>query len=146
MPLFRHDENDPAAAPAGPSGTQAEADYVGRALGYFSGLSVPQRAAGILAKVTSSLEEDSLAMDQILAGWLPGSDWMAMPVEERRDWLALAQLLREAFQALVLARMLIRQEQTYKGATWVTYVNSPDGRAALAGGDVAGVVARGLPD
>ena len=55
-------------------------------------------------------------------------------------------ILREAFQALVLGRMVIRQEQTYKGATWVTYVNSPDGRAALERGDVADVVARRLPD
>ena len=46
----------------------------------------------------------------------------------------------------MLARLLIRQEQTYKGATWVTYVNSPDGRAALGRGDVAAVLARRLPD
>ena len=46
----------------------------------------------------------------------------------------------------MLGRMVIRQEQTYKGATWVTYVNSPDGRAALERGDVADVAARRLPD
>ncbi len=85
-------------------------------------------------------------MDQILAPWLPESDWMALSVEQRKGWLSLAVILREAFQALVLTRMVIRQEQTYKGATWVTYVNSPDGRAALERGDVADVVARRLPD
>ena len=63
-----------------------------------------------------------------------------------RQSLSLALILREAFQALVLTRMVIRQEQTYKGATWVTYVNGPDGLAALDRGDVADVVARRLPD
>jgi len=85
-------------------------------------------------------------MDQLLAPWLPESDWAALSAEQRRNWLSLALILREAFQALVLARMVIRQEQTYKGASWVTYVNSPDGRAAFGRGDVADVVARRLPD
>jgi hypothetical protein len=85
-------------------------------------------------------------MDQLLAPWLPESDWMALSPEQRLNWLSLAAILREAFQALVLARMLIRQEQDYKGATWVTYINSPDGRAALDRADVADVVARRLPD
>jgi hypothetical protein len=121
-------------------------DQVAGTLGHFSGLSVPQRAAEILEKVTASIDEDALAMDQLLAPLLPESDWGALSPEQRERWLSLALILREAFQALVLARMVIRQEQTYKGATWVTYVNSPDGRAALGRGDVADVVARRLPD
>jgi hypothetical protein len=96
--------------------------------------------------VAESLDEDALAMDQLLAPWLPETDWMALSPQQRTNWSSLALVLREAFQALVLARMVIRQEQSYKGATWVTYVNSPDGRAALGRGDVADVVARRLPD
>jgi hypothetical protein len=145
MPLFRRPETDPDAAP-GMSGAPAESAQMGTSLEYFSGLSVPQRAAEILEKVTAPIDQDALAMDQLLAPWLPESDWMALSVEQRKGWLSLAVILREAFQALVLTRMVIRQEQTYKGATWVTYVNSPDGRAALERGDVADVVARRLPD
>ena len=115
-------------------------------LDHQSPLTVPQRAAELLASVSASLDADALAMDQALAPWLPETDWEARSEQQRSDWLALALILREAFQALVLARLLIRQEQTYKGATWVTYVNSPDGRAALGRGDVAAVVARRLPD
>lgn len=85
-------------------------------------------------------------MDQALAPLLPETDWMALSPQQRTDWTSLALILREAFQVLVLARMLIRQEQTYKGATWVTYVNSPDGRGALSRGNIADVVARRLPD
>jgi len=146
MPLFRRPENDPAAAPSGVAGAPAEPDQAGMALAHFSGLSIPQRAAEILEQVAASLDQDALAMDQLLAPWLPESDWMGLSPEQRRSWLSLALVLREAFQALVLARMVIRQEQSYKGATWVTYVNSPDGRAALDRGDVADVVARRLPD
>lgn len=85
-------------------------------------------------------------MDQALAPLLPETDWSALSQQQRTDWTSLALILREAFQVLVLTRMLVRQEQTYKGATWVTYVNSPDGRAALGRRDVADVVARRLPD
>jgi hypothetical protein len=96
--------------------------------------------------MTASLDEDALAMDQALAPLLPETDWTALSPQQRTDWLSLALILREAFQVLVLTRMLIRQEQTYKGARWVTYVNSPDGRAALRRHDVGDVVARRLPD
>jgi len=146
VPLFRRSQDDPSAATTGAAGGAAEADQVGTALGHLSALSVPQRAAEILEKVAASIDEDALAMDQLLAPWLPESDWMALSAEQRKNWTSLALVLREAFQALVLTRMVIRQEQSYKGATWVTYVNSPDGRAALARGDVAHVVARRLPD
>jgi hypothetical protein len=88
----------------------------------------------------------TLAQLAPLTVWLSATDWMSLSESQRRNWLGLELMLREAFQALVLARLLIRQEQTYKGATWVTYANSPDGRAALSRGDVADVVARRLPD
>jgi hypothetical protein len=132
--------------PANASGTADQSDQIAGTLEHITALSVPQRAAEILQEVTASLDEDASAMDQLLAPWLPESDWMALSPQQRHDWLSLAVILREAFQALVLTRMLVRQEQTYKGATWVTYVNSPDGRAALGRSDVADVVARRLPD
>jgi hypothetical protein len=142
VPLFHRSEDDPGPSSAGGS----DSDRVGTALAHFSALSVPQRAAELLENFTASLDEDALAMDQALAPWLPETDWAALSDQQRTEWLSLAVILREAFQALVLSRMLIRQEQSYKGATWVTYVNSPDGRAALDRQDVADVVARRLPD
>lgn len=142
MPLFRHSQDDPGPSSSGTS----DADRVGTALAHFTALSVPERAAELLETVTASLDEDALAMDQLLAPLLPETDWMAMSPPQRNDWTSLALILREAFQVLVLTRMLIRQEQTYKGATWITYVNSPDGRAALGRRDVSDVVTRRLPD
>jgi hypothetical protein len=145
MPLFRRSQDDPAHAPAGSSGGPGE-DPVESTLQHLTGLSLSERAAELLERVTESIDQDAQAMDQLLAPWLPESDWASLSPEQRKNWLALALILREAFQALVLTRMVIRQEQTYKGATWVTYVNSPDGRAALDRDDVAAVVARRLPD
>jgi hypothetical protein len=140
--LFGRSRDDPAPSSADTSDT----DRVGTTLAHFSAMSMPQRAAELLENVTASLDEGALAMDQALAPLLPETDWMAMSPQQRTDWTSLALILREAFQDLVLTRMLIRQEQTYRGATWVTYVNSPDGRAAVGRRDVAEVVARRLPD
>lgn len=106
----------------------AESGLVETALEHLTALSLPERAAELLENVTESLEQDALAMDQLLAPWLPESDWGALSPEQRKNWLSLELILREAFQALVLARMVIRQEQTYKGATWVTYEYQSRGR------------------
>jgi hypothetical protein len=144
--MFRRSRDDTAAAATGASVRSEESDPVETALARFTALSLPQRAAEVLQNVTASIDQDSLAMDQLLAPWLPESDWTALSPQQRKNWLSLALILREAFQALVLARMVIRQEQSYEGATWVTYANSPDGRAAQDRGDVAEVVARRLPD
>jgi hypothetical protein len=136
-------------APAGAAGAPSAPAGVGQvatATEHFSGLSVSQRAAEILQQVTTSLDERPLPMDQILATWLPQIDWMTASDEQAVSWQALAQILQEAFQGLVLARMVIRQEQDYKGATYVTYANSPDGRGALQRGDVGDVIARRLPE
>ena len=56
------------------------------ALAHFSALSVPERAAELLETVTASLDEDALAMDQLLAPLLPETDWMAMSPPQRNDW------------------------------------------------------------
>jgi hypothetical protein len=39
--------------------------------------------------------------------------------EQRETWFSLELVLQEAFQVLVLTRMLIRRESEYKGATKV---------------------------
>jgi hypothetical protein len=86
-------------------------------------------------------------MRALLGSLLPDdADWMNWSPQQRDAWLSLELALQEAFQALVLARMLIRRESQYKGATDVTYALGPDGRAAHSRGDVADVVARRLPD
>jgi hypothetical protein len=65
------------------------------------------------------------------------ADRMNWSPQQRFAWLSLELSLREAFQALVLTRMLIRRESQYKGGTDVTYALGPDGRAAQSRGDVA---------
>jgi hypothetical protein len=65
--------------------------------------------------------------------------------EQRETWFSLELVLQEAFGVLVLTRMVIRRETDYKGATNVTYVLGPDGRASQTREDVAEVVARRLP-
>jgi hypothetical protein len=103
-------------------------------LDHLTPLTVPQRAAELHASVFASLVADALAMDQALARWLPETDWEARSEQQRRDWLALALILREAFQALVLARLLIRQEQTYKGATGSRTSTAPTATPRWGGG------------
>lgn len=90
--------------------------------------------------------DDYLGMRVLIAPWLPDADWMNWSPEQRATWFSLELVLQEAFQVLVLTRMLIRRESEYRGATAVTYVLGPDGRAAQIRGDVAAVVARRLPD
>ncbi len=91
--------------------------------------------------------DDYPGMPALLGSLLPDdADWMNWSPQQRAAWLSLELALQEAFQALVLARMLIRRENQYKGATDVTYALGPDGRAAQSRGDVAEVVARRLPE
>jgi hypothetical protein len=147
VPLFHRSHDDQSPPPQSAYGTTAESDSVASTLGRFAALSVPERAAEILEKATASIEQDALTtMHQLLAPWLRDSDWMKLSRQERENWLAFEAMLQEAFQALVLARMVIRRERDMGGATLVTYINSPDGIAALGRGDVADVVARRLPD
>ena len=60
-------------------------------LDHLAPLTVPQRAAELLASVSASLDADALAMDQALAPWQPETDWEARSEQQRRDWLALRQ-------------------------------------------------------
>jgi hypothetical protein len=153
--FHRSDEDSGAVAGAtGPSpvtgaaGPSAAADQIAAALDGMSGLSLPERAAELLRTIAPAIEQtdDYLGMRALLARWLPDSDWMSWSPEQRATWSSLELVLQEAFQVLVLTRMLIRRESSYKGATDVTYALGPDARAAQGRGDVAEVVTRRLPD
>jgi hypothetical protein len=130
------------------SGT-ADAAELTASVDRLSGLPLPQRAAELMSAIAPALEQvdDYPGMRALVGSLLPDdADWMSWSPEQRTAWLSLELALQEAFQALVLARMLIRRESQYKGATDVTYALGPDGRAAQGRGDVAEVVARRLPD
>jgi hypothetical protein len=148
MGLFQRSSEGVYAGAAGAPDSSADADQVARARDHFSALPVPERAAEILAMIGPAIEQadDYMGMRQLLAPWLPDADWMKWSPQQRATWFSLELDLQEAFQALELARMLIRRESPYKGATDITYVLGPDGRAALSRGDVAQVVARRLPE
>jgi hypothetical protein len=106
VPLFHHSDEKPAQASGDGSGT----DSVATALEHFNSLSVPERAAELLEKITASLDEDPAAMDQLLGSWLPDTPWDSLSTQQRTDWLSLALILREAFQALVPARLSRTQQ------------------------------------
>lgn len=87
-------------------------------------------------------------MDQLLSPWCPvGTTGLAADDPPRPDgWWALRHVLLEAFQALELARMIVRQEDsTNHWGTVTGYELGSDGQAALERGDIAEVVARRLP-
>jgi hypothetical protein len=146
--LFHRSDEDSGAPVAGAAETSADADQVAAALDGLSRLSLPQRAAELLNTIAPAIEQadDYLGMGALLAPWLPDSDWMNWSPGQRAAWFSLELVLQEAFQVLVLTRMLIRRESQYKGATDVTYALGPDGRAAQGRGDVAEIVTRRLPD
>ena len=141
MPIFHHAEpDDQRQVPTGP-------DY-DAALRYFTGLSLPQRAAEVLRGIAPGLASSQCGMDQLLNPWCPvsmtGLDADAPPRPD--GWWALRPVLLEAFQALELARLVVRQEDTTNHwGTQTAYYLASDGKAALERGDVADVVARRLP-
>lgn len=85
VPLFRRSQDDPSLVSASSSGMPAESGLVETALEHLTALSLPERAAELLENVTESLEQDALAMDQLLAPWLPESDWGALSPEQRKN-------------------------------------------------------------
>jgi|SRR5690348_13518208 len=146
MGLF--DRSDEGSDVAGPAGTSPAADQVAATFESISRLSLPERAAELLIMIAPAMEQadDYRGMQNLLASWLPDTDWMNWSAEQRETWYSLQLVLQEAFGVLVLTRMLIRRESPYQGATYVTYALGPDGRAAQTRGDVAEVVTRRLPD
>lgn len=153
VPLFGHSHDD---ATGGESDAVADADQVKASLDHFAGLSLSQRSAEVLAGVATTIDQTDdpsdagapdLPMDGLLASWLPDRNWMDITPEQRGTWFSLQLILDEAFQALVLARLLVCHEATdNRQGTNAAYFISPDGRAALGRGDVADVVTRRLPD
>src|SRR5215471_12889372 len=148
MGLFHRSDENSDWPTAGGAEASAVPDQIAAAFEGISRLSLPERAAELLNTITPAIQQpdDYLGMRALLAPWLPDSDWMNWSPEQRATWFSLELVLLEAFQVLVLTRMLIRRESDYRGATGVTYALGPDGRAAQTRGDVAEVVARRLPD
>jgi hypothetical protein len=148
MGLFNRPDEGSDLTGAGPVAPSATADQVAATFDRIAAQPLPERAAELLNTIAPAIQQADgyLGMRALLAPWLPDSDWMSWSPEQRATWFSLELVLHEAFQVLVLARMLIRRESDYRGATAVTYVLGPDGRAAQTRGDVAEVVARRLPD
>ena len=150
MPLFHHPRPDDPAGDAGePSAAAAGGPDYDAALRHFGALSLPQRAAEVLQGISPALGTRRSGMDQLLSPWCPVS-MTGLPADAppRPDgWWALRHVLLEALQALELARLVLRQEDTNNHVGTVTgYELAPDGKAALERGDFAEVVARRLPD
>jgi hypothetical protein len=117
-------------------------------------MSVPERAAEVLATIAPALAEfwDSAALDPrkrlhttnhkaLLEHMLPKT---GAGTVQYRTQVELGVVLAEAFNALVLARLLIPYDY-FVGSSQVLYSISADGLAALERGDVAEVVTRRLP-
>lgn len=143
MPLFHHDRDE--APEPGPAEDPARWQNT---LAHYAGLPFTERASEVLRQIASALDGGAASADALLAPLLPAihnADWN--PAQE--EWSAALELetvLQDAFQMLVLGRLLMRREVEYKGATDISYRLSPDGTAALAAGNVAAVLTRRLPD
>ncbi len=148
MGLFHESDEGSDLTGARPAAPSAAADQVATAFDRISEQPLSERAAELLNTIAPAIQQadEHLGMRVLLGPWLPDSGWMNWSPEQRATWFALELVLQEAFQVLVLTRMLIRRESEYRGATSVTYVLGPDGRAAQSRGDVAEIVARRLPD
>ena len=147
MPIFHHSEPGSPAGDAGRAPAAQGPDY-DAILRYLTGLSLPQRAAEVLRGIAANLGTSRSGMDELLNPWCPVS-MTGLPADTppRPDgWWALRDVLLEAFQALELARLVVRQEEsTNHWGTVTAYRLGSDGKAALERGDVADVVARRLP-
>jgi hypothetical protein len=154
MPLFgRGGEDAEQAGGADPGVAWADA------LERYRAMPVAERAASVLATVAPAIAE-SFDKANWKAGIAPlhteGDSLLELlvPQTARPDklspehWRAMYELritLAEAFNALVIARLLINFDYG-SGSVVIKYAVSPDGLAALERGDVAEVVARRLPD
>jgi hypothetical protein len=138
MPLFGHSK-DPDKDEQGAKPPDSDA-----LLAHFNGLPLPERSAEMLAGISSQLQAgERSAMDRLLIPWL-GEQYTA---DDRPDsWYTLKYLLAETFQALTLARMVFRIDESPRGDMMSYYAVSSDGRAALERGDAAEVIKRRLPD
>jgi hypothetical protein len=124
----------------------AASDPYAAALQKFSTMSLPDRAAEVLAGIAPALEADTNFQDKtqrkLLDVWIP---------EPAGRWpesmMALWALLAEAWAALEGARLVVAADAGRdSGGALTFYWLTDDGRAALAAGDVAAVVSRRLPN
>lgn len=137
------------------SSRQLPAFPIDESLARFSALSLPERAAAILAAIAPAIQSaparDASAqfMDQLLKRWLsdglPASERRKLNPLERESDEALRLILQEAFAVLVLTRMILRVEELWAGQR-PYYRLGPDGRLALERDDAAEVIARRLPE
>jgi hypothetical protein len=136
----------------------ASGDPVGAAFEHLVSMPLHERAAVVLAEAAPAINAAWDAVDwsgimgpsrtnmnDLLEPLVPQVLYKDLSPEQRRKLASLRVVLAEAFQALVLARMLIRQDPSGNLYSEARYTNSPDGLAALERGDVAEVVARRLP-
>jgi hypothetical protein len=158
MSLFGRGErtgDEPGPEAAGSPGDGAE---IGLALDRLAALPVAERAAEVLAVVAPAITAawDAVdwngwelpkgsGMNRLLEPLIPQFRSKNLSAEDRRNLALLRVTLAEAFQALVLTRMLIRQDPSGNLYSEAAYANSADGLEALGRGDVAAVVARRLP-
>src|SRR5215471_8426168 len=127
MPLFGHSKRDDQDANDG-SAASASPDF-DALLRHFSDLALAQRAAEVLTGISSQLQQGGRGpMDTLLSFWL-GDQYTA--AERPESWYTLKYVLAEAFQALELARMVFRIDETPRSPTTNYYAISPDGAAAL---------------
>lgn len=158
MPLFGRSESTSGEADLEGSGSTAGEDPIGPALERFAGLPLAERAAEVLAVVAPAIAAAWDAVDwngwelpkgtdmnHLLEPLIPPFKAKNLSAENRMNLARLRVTLAEAFQALVLARLLIRQDPSGSINSEAAYANSPDGLEALERGDVAAVVARRLP-
>jgi hypothetical protein len=144
MPLFHHDKEDTAAADA------ADPERYAQALASLTALPFAERAAHVFAQVAPAIDaaEDACTVKNAILPLLP-DDFRARPDMPWAIWTQAVELeyvLHDLFQALYLARLVMRHESEYRGATEVVYRLSADGKAALAAGNAAEIIARRLPD
>jgi hypothetical protein len=153
--LFRRSE-DAEAQPVAPT---SAGDAVNAAFQHFVSLPLHERAAQVLAEVAPAIAAAWDAVDwtgfggpsrtdmhHLLEPLVPQVPYKDLSPDQRRQLASLSFVLAEAFQALLLTRLLIRRDPSGNLYSEAAYVTSPDGLAALERGDVAAVVARRLPE
>jgi hypothetical protein len=115
-------------------------------LAELRGLTLVERAARLFSAIASdiSASDQRAQMSSLLAKWLPDFGMKYTP-EQWDEWHDLQLLLQEAFQVLVLTRLLVRREGADRFGTDVSYTTSADGHAALEAGNAADVIQRRLP-
>jgi hypothetical protein len=158
MPLFGRSDKSGNDAGVEESGSTAGGHAIGLALERFAALPVAERAAEVFAVIGPAITAawdavdwggwelpKGTSMERLLEPLIPQFRSKELSPEDRKNLALLRVTLAEAFQALVLARMLIRQDPSGSLYSEGSYANSSDGLEALERGDVAAVVARRLP-